>query len=153
MQLEGDEKNQRAYQWVLNGQAAVDYAKLVSKYLLLKKREALRFIEFPVQSLRIIPIIAKNLNTGEELTFDTLKECKEHFGASLAFKNRDIFIWQDWEIRKSLTETEIQELKDQRQAIFEDLRDFKEKPHDEIPLDVKPSDAYFGGFAGMKIVM
>lgn len=148
LQLEGDEKNQRAYVWVLNGEAAVEYAKLVSKYLLLKKREAIRFIEFPVQSLRIIPIIAKNLTTGEELKFDTLKDCKEHLGANLAFKQRDVFVWKDWEIRKSLTDAEIQEIKDKRQAIFEDLRDFKEMPHDEIPLDVKPSDAYFGGFAG-----
>lgn len=148
LQLEGDAKNQRAYQWVLNGEDALKFAKLISTYLLLKKREAIRFIEFPMQNLHIIPIIAKNLTTGEELKFDTLKDCKEHFGASLAFKQRDIFVWRDWEIRKSLTDAEIQEIKDKRQAIFEDLRDFKEMPHDEIPLDVKPSDAYFGGFAG-----
>ncbi len=152
LHLEGDEKNQRAYAWVLNGEAALQYAKLVSKYLLLKKREAIRFLEFPMQNLHIIPIVAKNLNTGEELTFDTLMDCKEHLGANLAFKQRDVFVWKDWEIRKSLNDAEIRELKDKRQAIFEDLRDFKEMPHDEIPLDVKPSDAYFGGFAGKKFL-
>lgn len=152
LQLEGDDKNQRAYAWVLNGEAAVEFARLVSKFLLLKKREALRFIDFPMQNLHMIPIIAKNLITLEEIKFDTLKDCKEHFGSNLAFKKRDSFMWKHWEIRKSLTDAEIAEIKTKRQAIFENLRDFKEMPHDEIPLDVKPSDAYFGGFAGMQIL-
>lgn len=147
LQLPGDEKNQRAYDYSLNGDNALRFARAIEPYLLIKKREAARFMEFPNCNLHIIPIVAKHETTGEERRFATLKECAQSLGlVSLAFIGREVIRSRSWEIRKSLTPDEVAAIKAKRKELFVELKELKKKPHDPIPDDYVPTDAYFAGF-------
>lgn len=146
LQLAGDEKNQRAYVWVLNGEDASQYVACIIDFLLLKKREAMRFLQFPVQNLHVIPIIATNALNGETLVFDTLKACKTHFGVNLAFQKRDKICSGHWVITKSLSKKEVEDIRTKRSEIGTDLRRMKTELHEDIPLNYTPHVAYLAGF-------
>ena len=146
LQLPGDAKNQRAYSWVLNGQDAFNYVALIAPHLLLKKREALRFLDFPTDNLHIIPIIAKHTKTATTLEFKTLKDCQTHFGKHLAFQKREQIYWQDWIIQKSLSKDEVDNIRSERLQIAKDLQKFKKETHDDIDASTKPNTAYLAGF-------
>ncbi len=147
LQLEGDEKNQRAYSWTLNGEDAKRFARLIVDHLLLKKREAVRFIEFPNQNLHVIPITAENATTGEVLVFDTIKACAAHFGrATFSFQKVEAIKLGLWMIKKTLSKKDIEEIMAKRLQIAEDLKRFKNEVHADIPVDFVPSIPYVASF-------
>lgn len=146
IQLKENETRQRAYSYTLNGDDAVKFAKTIENHLLIKKRDASRIADFPIVSLHIIPIIATNTINFQTIFFDTLKACQQHFGTHLAFNKKEIIKYRDWEIRKSLSEAQITDIKRKRMQLFEELKLFRDLPHDSIPAELTPSIAYCSGF-------
>lgn len=147
LQLEGDEKNQRAYQLNYNGNDAVGFAKVMLPYLIVKKREALKIIEFPNNDTRVIPIIATNKSTNEVKRFETLKHTSEFFQKHLQFQKRQVIVVGDWEIRKSLTPEDITNIEKKRLQLFDELKDMKTTPYDAVSENVTPSDIYLAGYS------
>lgn len=147
LHMKGDEKKQTSYSYVLNGDDAIYFFSKISKYLLLKKNQALKILEFPNNNLLIIPIIAKNTETNEEREYETLDYCSKSMGyVKLAFKKQDKIICGDWEIKKKFTKEEIDQIKRKREELYLLLKEMKTIPHEEIPDDIEVSDAYFAGF-------
>ena len=146
LQLPGDDKNQRAYCWVVNGKDCYIYVAHIAKYLLLKKREAIRLLDFPTQNLHVIPIVARHMITDENLTFNTLKDCQSHFGVHFAFQKREQIHWQDWIIKKSLSSAEVKNIQLRRSQIARDLTIFKKEFHEEIDNTLEPDTPYLAGF-------
>lgn len=143
---EEDDNNQTSYTWLICGKDAIKFTNMIKDFLILKKREALIFIQFPTDT-HIIPIIAINSETNEIREYDTLKECSKDMKYSkLAFKKQDKIICGNWEIKKKFTKDEINEMKKKRQELYSLLKEMKTTPHQEIPEDIQVSDAYFAGF-------
>jgi hypothetical protein len=80
------------------------------------------------------------------LGFPTLKECSVHLGRHLIFDGKTKIITQGWEIKKSLSEDEIKDIMTLRSKMFDEIKKLKTIPHDPIPAEFTPTDAYFGGF-------
>jgi hypothetical protein len=146
LQLKETDKHQSAYNWSINGEQAILFANIIKDYLLLKKREAIRFSEFPYKNIKIIPIIATNELNNETVLFDTLKDCKKYFNRHLAFKNQPEITFNNWSIKKSLSKYDISKIKQERSAICLDLKKYKQTPHDTINYSNQISHAYFAGF-------
>jgi hypothetical protein len=146
LQLKETDKYQSAYAWSINGEQAILFANLIKDYLLLKKREAIRFSEFPYKNIKIIPIIATNKLTNETSIFKSLKDCKKHFNRHLAFKKQSEILFDNWCIKKSLSKYDISIIKKERINICLELKKYKQTPHNTIDCSNVISHAYFAGF-------
>ena len=146
LQLKETDKHQSAYVWSINGEQAILFTNLIKDYLLLKKREAIRFLEFPYKNIKIIPIIATNKLTHETITFESLKDCKKYFNRNLAFKKKPEIIFDNWYIKKSLSKDDINKIKQERINISLELKKYKQTPHDTIDYTNEIPHSYFAGF-------
>ncbi len=145
LQIEENGNNQRAYCFSLNGEDMFKFTKAIVDYLILKKREAIKILDFPLDNLHVIPISATKKETNECLDFQNLKKCIEFFGKHLAFQKRDEIIHSDWVIRKKLNRSQIDAITDKRRSLMLQIQQMKNVDHDLIPADIKPTLAYFGG--------
>ena len=142
---EGNENHQTSYDWLLLGRDAVEFAKLIQPYLLIKKREADIFVNFTVGYFENIHI-ATNNKTNEVLEFLTALETSRHFTIRLETIYKKLPLWSgDWYIHKKYSPKEVDAIKKQRKYIDERLRIFKTTPHDDITDDVIPSIPWRAG--------
>lgn len=142
----GDEKHQTAYDWCLYAEDAIEYSKLVMNHLLIKKREAEVLIKFPLVYIDRVYVVCHNKNTGEEMEFDTLVKCQNHFNVSKIDLNKNTqCIIGDWIIRKKYTKEQIDGYLQIRKDVDTELRRLHNTQHDEIPIDVVPSHAWIAG--------
>jgi hypothetical protein len=146
-QLDETETTQAAYCWYLICQPAIDFSKRLEPYMYLKKREAQVILPYPTQHIRIIPIQAENIDTGESLTFETLKACNLYFESkSITVKPFGDVKYKNWKIRKLLSSTDVAKILEKRIEIKNKLIEFKKQEHDHIPLETILPIAYVGGF-------
>ena len=145
LQLEEEGNNQRAYTFSFNGEDVIKFAKIIHDHLLLKKREAIQVLEFPLGNMHIIPIIANNIHSDEHLEFENLKLCSAYFGKHLAFQKSEQIKYNDWNIQKKLNRAQVDAVHQKRKTLMLNLQNLKVTPHSSIAQHVKPSMAYFGG--------
>jgi hypothetical protein len=151
----GTDKHQTSYQWMLYGEDAIKFAKYILPYLLLKKREAKIFIEFPLGNLHIKSVRLTNNITKETYIFETMIECSNFIGRKqkLQFKNDEIIVLNDWRIQRILSNEEIKDIKEKRLAIDLQIKKFKSEAHDLISEDIKPSIPYLSGVCDGEICL
>lgn len=126
------ENHQRSYQWELNGNSALKYFKLVSPYMLLKKKQALIHIELNAYNFN--KIIAYNENN--EMIFQSLKECNKYFKINNNIK------YNEWIIKPYYSKEDIIEIKNR---LKKQIKELKTVSHDEIPIDIRPDPEYIAG--------
>ena len=142
---EGNENHQTSYEWLLLGRDAIEFAKLIQPYLLIKKREADIFVNFTVGYFENIHI-ATNNKTNEVLEFLTAVDAARHFNLRRETVQAKAPLWSgDWYIHKKYSPKEVDAIKKQRKYIDERLRILKTLPHDEIADDVVPSIPWVAG--------
>lgn len=144
-QMEATDKHQASFTWILFGEYAANFCKAMQTRLLLKKKQADAASLFPSDNIKVVPVIATNKKTNEKRTYDNTKMCAEVLGININYYGKDSVVKGDWEIFKSLTAQQVQEIKDARSEIKETLRELKKQPHDDIPSNFKPSNAYIAG--------
>ncbi len=140
----GNDKHQTSYDWKLYNEHAIEYAKIIIPYLLIKKREALVFIKFHTGAI-VNTHIASNINTNEIKKFDSFKDCADHFKLKQKLKVNEKKIINNWEIKKEYTNDEIKTILQKRIDIDAQLKKYHITPHDLIPEDIKPSIPWIAG--------
>ena len=150
----GDDKHQTSYQWMLFGKDAIEFTKIMIPYLLIKKREAKIFIEFPLGNLHIKAVRTTNIKTKEIHEFDSAIECRNFLGKrQLHLSNMKVMSFNDWRIQRLLSDEEIEVIKERRRKIDLQLRKYKTEPHDLIPEDIKPPIPYLSGVCDGEICL
>lgn len=145
IQHKGTKTQQASYCWYLLSTKGIEFCKIIASYMYLKKREAIQIIDYPTQSIHIVPIIAVNDNTKEKLHFDTLKDCIRHFNLNFKLSVGDVKQIREWKIKKALTQDELDGIVFSRAEIKRLITEFKNKEHDHIPTNTKLSIPYVAG--------
>lgn len=143
----GNENHQTAYSWCLFGEDSKRYSEIISPHLLIKKREAILLVQFPLVKLIRSPIVAEHSVYGEVKEFATIVECSDYLGIKKFHSEKlsKTFVHNGWTIKRKYTDQELTEFADKKKAIDKKLREYHHSPHDDIPEDVVPSIPWIAG--------